>query len=202
MTKVAALSMIVVVVCAGDALAQRRGWGGGRGWGSGWGYGGYGGYWGGYYYPSYYSNTPYYYDYGAYPNTNYSESNSYYPPTGNNDQGMDKNAASIEVRVPENAKVFFDDQPTQQKGSERFFTTPSIPTGKTWAYHVRATWNDSNGQPVTRERDIQVTPGARQVVNFLENQGQNPNQNQIPDRNPKQNPDQNPKQNPNENPIR
>jgi uncharacterized protein (TIGR03000 family) len=151
---------------------------GGRGFGGfygGWGYGGWdwgypyaGGYYGGYdggYYAPIYRPVPYY-NYDLYvPGTGYQ---SYYPPDATYGRAND-NTASIEVLVPANAKLWFDGKETSQTGPDRFFATPALEPGKTFTYEVRATWTDSNGQPVTRTREVQVQANRPVLVSFVEN---------------------------------
>lgn len=169
-----------------------RGWDGGRygdGWGRGWDYGRsyYG--WGsgpsyGYYYPrSYYGwgYTPGYYSYNRwqYPNSdywNYGYTQEYpdgyysaYPSDMNDSYGsidQTPNAAHINIHVPPDAKVWFDNQDTQQRGSFRNFVSPSLDPNKDYAYDIKASWTE-NGREVTRTRHVRVRAGAMVNVDFL-----------------------------------
>jgi uncharacterized protein (TIGR03000 family) len=67
--------------------------------------------------------------------------------------------AGIRVLVPADAEVFFDGEPTTQKGTERLFTTPALQAGKKYHYDVLARWQD-NGKSVERTRRVDVSGGA------------------------------------------
>src|SRR5262245_14511022 len=74
--------------------------------------------------------------------------------------------AEITIIVPADAEVFFDGNPTKEKGTERLYVTPPLVVGKTYSYEVRARWEDG-GKPVERTRKVEVTGGARVRVNLL-----------------------------------
>jgi uncharacterized protein (TIGR03000 family) len=75
------------------------------------------------------------------------------------------NAAHIRVFVPEGAKLWFEGTPTSQTGSVRFFTSPELQPGRSYAYHVRAEWM-VNGAPVSKSREVTVHSGDAVTVNF------------------------------------
>jgi len=131
------------------------GWGG-WGWGPGWGwYGGYGPYYGGY---------SGYADPGA---ANYDNTVPVVPApsTMAAPQAVD-NDAHIRVIVPDpNAQVFFNGALTQQTGPDRFFETPALSPGNNYTYTIRANWTQ-NGQPMSKERTLNVTAGQWSVVDF------------------------------------
>jgi uncharacterized protein (TIGR03000 family) len=54
---------------------------------------------------------------------------------------------------------------TQQTGTERSYNTPSLETGWTYSYTVRATWMEGSRE-MTQERVISVAPGGSYVVDF------------------------------------
>jgi uncharacterized protein (TIGR03000 family) len=132
------------------------------------GYYGGGGYYpgGGYNYPafspSYYYSTP-----SVYSSSTYilpvitSTSTTTTAPTRSPDE-----KAAIEVKVPADAKVWFDNRETAQKGTDRYFATPALARGKSYVYEVRATWTDGAGNPVSQTRQVTVEPGKWSVVNF------------------------------------
>jgi uncharacterized protein (TIGR03000 family) len=173
-----------------------RGWGGG--WGGGYYSGSYypyyssspyswsGGYqpyyWGSnyasspYYYSTpYYSSMPYYsspytttYDYSApqgysfNPNVTQSQS-SYYNP------GPTQQTAAITVFLPTaDAKLWFDNTEMKQQGMTRYFSTPSLEPGKMFTYTLKARWMN-NGQPVEREKQVNVQAGQQATVDFRTN---------------------------------
>jgi len=159
------------------------------------GYGGYG-YYGNPYYGGYYS--PYYGGYvmpdmyanpqpynfsspivtgGYYYPGMVSSSQSLYPPDGRMQGGMlmDNTRALIDVRVPANARVLFDNSPTQQQGTNRRFVTPPLEPNNQYVYKITAEWTE-NGQQRHEDRTVRLTPGQTSQVNFLSGQQQNTNE--------------------------
>jgi uncharacterized protein (TIGR03000 family) len=64
--------------------------------------------------------------------------------------------------VPAGAAVWFESVRTRQTGAERYFFSPPLTPGATYAYEVEARWNE-DGKPVERQRQIVVhaeTPDA------------------------------------------
>ncbi len=172
------------------------GWGTGLGYG-GWGYTGYGWGGGGYYpytsyryglYPGNYSSgivpsygyTGTYYTPGAYYAPGYVTSGGtglpsgttsmYYQPGAQAAATTDPNAAVIDLRVPADAQVWFDGDPTNQRGPDRVFTSPALDPGKTYHYDVKARWTE-NGRPVERTRRVDVRAGQRTTVDFNQDHG-------------------------------
>jgi len=139
----------------------------GRGYG-GYGYGlgnyGYGGYGSSYGYPSYYYSSPTYYSAPAtvvVPSTTTYQ--SLYPAT----TAVAANSASIDVRVPNDARVFFDNQEMAQNvGTMRHFTSPPLEPGSDYQYTVRAMWMQ-NGQMVQQVRSVVIHAGDHVTVDFL-----------------------------------
>jgi len=74
--------------------------------------------------------------------------------------------AHITILVPADAEVFFDGEPTAQRGAERVFVTPPLPAGKTSHYDVLARWNDG-GKTVEQTRRVEVSGGGAVRVDFL-----------------------------------
>jgi uncharacterized protein (TIGR03000 family) len=74
--------------------------------------------------------------------------------------------AQIVVLLPAGAKLFFDDNPTEQTVSERVFVTPPLPRGKVYVYQARAEWVEG-GSTITQRRQITVQAGKVSRVNFL-----------------------------------
>jgi len=166
------------------------GWGGNYGgWGN-YGYGNYGGY--GWSSPGYWNSSPYYggsyggtyvtpgnwyynpqpYNYsspmfnGTYGNSTVS-TESAYPPSGRSQVAVDRNRALIDVHVPPNAQVLFDNSPTQQQGPERRFMTPPLEPNSQYTYEVTAKWMDQNGKERRESRTVRLTPGQTIDVNFV-----------------------------------
>jgi len=190
----ALLSLTCVLFAADFAHAQRGrgGYGGGRGYGGGGynrgyggygynrGYGGYGynrgygyggvgiGYYGGYGVGRYgygYPSTAYYTpNYSYYSGPTYVPSTTYVPSEPTYTAPMDY--ANIRVIVPAaNARIWFDGQATQQTGTDRLFSTPTLSDGATGVYRIRASWTQ-DGREVIQERSVTVTPGQTFIVDF------------------------------------
>jgi uncharacterized protein (TIGR03000 family) len=74
--------------------------------------------------------------------------------------------ATIRLTLPDlNARVTFDDTQTQQTGTNRVFTSPSLEPGKSYTYKVRATWTE-NGQETTSTKDVLIQAGRTTTVDF------------------------------------
>jgi uncharacterized protein (TIGR03000 family) len=115
-----------------------------------------GGYYGGGYYGYYYDDV--YYGDGYYRRVYY-----YGPPPPVVVTASD---VLLQVQVPANAKIMVNGDPTTQTGSYREFISSDLTPGKTYAFTLKAEW-DENGQPVARELKVRVQGGERRSVNFL-----------------------------------
>lgn len=73
--------------------------------------------------------------------------------------------ALIEITVPPDAKVWFDNETTNHTGSVRYFVTPALSSSKPSQYEVHARWTE-NGQPVDRREKLAVEPGKRAFLSF------------------------------------
>ncbi len=69
------------------------------------------------------------------------------------------NAAAIDVAVPAGSQLMVQGQQTQQKGRVRFFESPPLQPGKTYAYKLQAVWTNTSGEKVERTRTVQVHAG-------------------------------------------
>jgi uncharacterized protein (TIGR03000 family) len=89
------------------------------------------------------------------------ETHSHYrPPAG---------AASITVKLPANARLTMNDQPTTPTGPERLFVTPAgLEQGKSYYFTLKAQWEE-NGQTVTRERVLEFKAGDTATVDLTQN---------------------------------
>lgn len=74
-------------------------------------------------------------------------------------------SVAIRIRVPANAKITFDDTPTVQTGTERYYYSPPLEPGRSFVYRVRAQW-DENGKPVDQTRMVSVRAGDQVNLNF------------------------------------
>jgi uncharacterized protein (TIGR03000 family) len=75
--------------------------------------------------------------------------------------------ASIAVSVPADAKVWFDDSPTQQTGAERSFESPPLKLAKTYSYTITAQWRDADGTDVIQKRQVSVRANESSNVEFV-----------------------------------
>ncbi len=78
-------------------------------------------------------------------------------PSGNSKARPD-NRAHIRLRVPADAEVWFESVQTRQGGTERYFYSPPLTPGLTYAYEVEARWKE-DGKVVRRQRQIVVHAG-------------------------------------------
>jgi uncharacterized protein (TIGR03000 family) len=74
--------------------------------------------------------------------------------------------ASVRVRVPAEAQVWFEGVPTDATGTTRDFVTPPLTVGRSYKYDVRASWR-LNGREVSNSREVLVRAGDRVDVDFL-----------------------------------
>jgi uncharacterized protein (TIGR03000 family) len=77
----------------------------------------------------------------------------------------DNRAVLIDVRVPADAKIWFDDDPTKQTGAERQFVSPRLTPGKYYEYQIRAQWNQ-NGKKLDRTQRITFQAGDQIHLDF------------------------------------
>jgi uncharacterized protein (TIGR03000 family) len=146
----------------------------------------------GYYYPSYgyYPSYSYYPSYdlggGSTPDLGYydsyggaapSDSGSYQatePPSTvspNTASAQIDSIARLTVKVPANAKLWFNGSITKSTGSVREFQSPPLAPGR-YSYEVRARWTE-NGRETTQTQKVAVTPGVHITVDFPNRSGTN-----------------------------
>jgi uncharacterized protein (TIGR03000 family) len=85
------------------------------------------------------------------------------PPVPAPDAG--DGGAAIVVRVPADADVWFDGNPTKQRGEERVFASPPLTPGREYKYDIRARWTE-DGRPVERTRRVAVRANEQTAVDF------------------------------------
>jgi uncharacterized protein (TIGR03000 family) len=68
------------------------------------------------------------------------------------------NAALIVAHVPEDAQIWFEGEPTVQKGDLRLFTSPPLTPGKDYTYTVRIRWAE-DGRQVSQTGLVPVHAG-------------------------------------------
>jgi len=76
-------------------------------------------------------------------------------------------SATLDVKVPADARVWVAGQETKQTGSERWFSSPPLTPGKSFAYEVKAEWME-NGKKVEQTRNVTVEAGKESLVDFRE----------------------------------
>jgi uncharacterized protein (TIGR03000 family) len=72
--------------------------------------------------------------------------------------------AHLTVRVPADAKLWFDGSTTTSTGPVRVFQSPPLTPGR-YTYEVRARWTE-NGRAVTQTQKVRVSRGAYVAVDF------------------------------------
>jgi uncharacterized protein (TIGR03000 family) len=179
--RAASLAAALLVLSASPPSASAGGAPGGYRGGYGGYRGGYGGYRGGYggyrggYYPGigigfYYAP----YDYGYAPTYLYSSppvvvASPGAIPTETADAPSPSDPADgrarVEVLVPADAEVWFNGDPTTQRGAQRHFTSPPLTPGRDYQYEIRARWTE-DGRTVDQTRTIVVHANARVGVDF------------------------------------
>jgi uncharacterized protein (TIGR03000 family) len=110
-----------------------------------------GGYGPGYYSRPYYSSPDYY------------TPSYYYTPA----VSAPANVATIDIRVPANAEIWFDGEKTSQTGTQRRFTSPTLPPDRSFTYEIRARWTGDDGKPVEQKREVKVQANRTNSVDFL-----------------------------------
>lgn len=103
--------------------------------------------------PSYYTNAPVY---GS--GSTYIYGTSAAAPAQND-------TAQVTVRVPADAQVWFQNQPTTQQGAVRHYQSPQLSPGQEYSYDIRAQWRQG-GRAITQERHVAVHAGSDVAVDF------------------------------------
>jgi uncharacterized protein (TIGR03000 family) len=80
--------------------------------------------------------------------------------------GLGKQSASVRVRLPASARLYFEGVPTSQTGTSREFVTPPLISGQNYRYILKAVWEE-DGQPVVQERQVYIKAGDQLDVAFL-----------------------------------
>jgi uncharacterized protein (TIGR03000 family) len=66
--------------------------------------------------------------------------------------------ATVEVRLPAEAELWFDGMPTAQTGARRVFATPPLSPGTAYQYNVLARWR-GGGRSVVRSQRVVIRAG-------------------------------------------
>ncbi len=105
------------------------------------------------------------------PGAGQTEIRSFYPSAAADEYGglsapSEKNGRVwINVSVPANAQILFDNVGTVQGGAQRSFVSPPIERGYGYVYHITAKWQDG-GREVVRTREVKVRAGDVVNVGF------------------------------------
>ena len=75
------------------------------------------------------------------------------------------NRARMIITVPDNAKLFIDDQETSKTASQRSFTTPVLNKGENYYYEVRVEITQ-DGKTMSETRKVSVQAGKVARVDF------------------------------------
>jgi uncharacterized protein (TIGR03000 family) len=86
-------------------------------------------------------------------------------PAGAADEMPPPDKALLVVRLPAGASLTVEGAATRQTGAERTFVSPRLESGKTYAYELKASWEE-NGQTKTVTRQAKVSAGQRTVVDL------------------------------------
>ncbi len=73
--------------------------------------------------------------------------------------------ARVQVLVPADADVWFNGNPTTQRGGQREFVSPALTPGHDYQYEIRAKWTDA-GRVVDQTRAVIVRANALIGVDF------------------------------------
>ena len=131
-------------------------------------------YYGSNYSPYYYGYTdPYYYSY-AVPAYSYAAPDYNTVPLIEEEQEAVAPAvaapstatATIQVRVPPDAQLWFEGVRMNQAGDLRTFVSPPLQTGRTFTYYIRARWTNPDGQVVDQTGQVNVQAGQQLTVDF------------------------------------
>ena len=78
----------------------------------------------------------------------------------------DPNVVVMVAHVPEDAFIWFDDAPTRQKGTLRWFESPPLKPGHDYSYTVRIVWNE-DGEWVSQVHKYPVKAGGVQCIDII-----------------------------------
>lgn len=81
------------------------------------------------------------------------------------DYTVDPNSATMNVRVPADAEIWFQGSKTGQQGVSRTFVSPPLEKGRGFTYEIRARWTEG-GKEVEQTRQVHVRAGEQVDVDF------------------------------------
>lgn len=74
--------------------------------------------------------------------------------------------ATFEVRLPAEADLYVQDKKMSQTGSDRYFVTPPLAEGQTYAFRIRAVWSE-NGYEREVNRTVVLAAGEHKSLMIL-----------------------------------
>lgn len=77
--------------------------------------------------------------------------------------------AYLELRVPEDAEVWFQGVKMSQTGPLRKFVSPALQPGGKYSYEVRVVWTQ-DGRPVSQTRTVAVRAGDQLTLDFTQSE--------------------------------
>src|SRR5262249_53060380 len=72
----------------------------------------------------------------------------------------------LEIRLPPNASLAFDNYQTRQRGPIRYYMTPPLIPGYKYTYELTAAWPGPDGKPQKESKKVNVNPGETTKVQF------------------------------------
>src|SRR5262249_54001888 len=77
-----------------------------------------------------------------------------------------RNTAHIRLVVPADAKVWFGDEATKQRGEIRHFESPALEPAHEYVYDVKVRWRAKDGQELTTTRQLNVSANNNASIDF------------------------------------
>lgn len=78
----------------------------------------------------------------------------------------DPNVALVVAHVPEDARIWFDGDPTVQTGDMRYFASPSLTPGRKYAYTIQVQWYE-DGHWVSQTHTFPVRAGGVHCLDLI-----------------------------------
>src|SRR5262245_1064697 len=72
----------------------------------------------------------------------------------------------LEIRLPPNASLAFDNYQTRQRAPVRYYMTPPLVPGHKYTYELTAAWQGPDGKPQKESKKVNVNPGETIKVQF------------------------------------
>jgi uncharacterized protein (TIGR03000 family) len=75
--------------------------------------------------------------------------------------------ATVVIKLPGDARLYFDDRPTKSGGAERSYVTPRLTPGKEYVYQVKIEYT-RDGRMMTQTKAVAVRAGQTSRLDFAE----------------------------------